>query len=503
MQVAARDTGVTAGDLFGNTVPAELAGRHVPDITLDSRRVTPGCLFLAVAGGRAHGLSHVAEAADAGAGMVAWEPADGLAAPRLPEGVVAFPVPGLKRQAGELADRFFGEPSRRVRVTGITGTNGKTTCSHLVAGGLQRLGTPAGIIGTLGVGMEGELAPSLLTTPDVVEVHRSLSRLADRGARAVAMEVSSHALAQGRVDAVRFAVAAFTNLSRDHLDYHGSLEAYAEAKASLFLAHDPAGAVINVGDPVGRRIWERLPDGMGRIAVGREADRAAGNDSALVLGSVRTRPAGLVVSVEWRGSVLTLRSPLVGEFNAENLALALAVLISLDYDPRAAAEALSTVAAPPGRMEAFTDGERGVLCVVDYAHTPDALGKALAALREHCEGRLWCVFGCGGDRDPGKRPEMARIAERMADELVVTDDNPRTEDGHAIVADILAGLADPRRAVVERDREKAIRQTIEAAAPGDVVLVAGKGHEDYQIIGRSRRPFSDRDIVRSLVETAA
>ncbi len=503
MHVATRDQGMTAGDLFGPAVPAELAGHPVPDITLDSRRVTPGCLFLAVPGGRAHGLSHATEAVRGGAGMVAWEPAGGLAAPLLPEGAAAFPVPGLKRRAGDIADRFFGQPSRQIRVIGITGTNGKTTCSHLVAGGLRRLGTAAGVIGTLGAGLEGEMAPSVLTTPDVVEVHRDLARLAARGARAVAMEVSSHALAQGRVDAVRFAVAAFTNLSRDHLDYHGSLEAYAEAKASLFLQRAPASVVINVSDPVGRQLWERLPAGMERIAVLRPGDAPPAGGRALALQSIGTGSAGLALALQWQDSQIDLTSGLVGQFNAENLAVALGVLISLGHDAQAAAEALAPVPAPPGRMEAFSDTGRDVLCVVDYAHTPDALAKALAALREHCEGRLWCVFGCGGDRDPGKRPEMARVAEELADEVVVTDDNPRTEDGHAIVADILAGMKDPARAVVERDREKAIRTALEAASPGDVVLVAGKGHEDYQIVGETRRAFSDRDVVRRLTELAA
>ncbi len=503
MTGAQHSTGVTVGDLFGPLAPAALAGRPLTDITLDSRRVTPGGLFLAVAGGRSHGLAHAADAVRAGASLVAWEPADGLAAPHLPEGGVGFPIPGLRSRLGELADRFFGRPSSRARVIGVTGTNGKTTCSHLVAGALSRLGCPAGVMGTLGIGMGPDLEPSALTTPDVVEVHRGLARLCGHGARAVAMEVSSHALDQGRVDGVRFEVAAFTNLSRDHLDYHGSLEAYGRSKAALFLAHAPAAAVLNVSDRFGCALWDELADDLPRIAVSLGEVELPGGGSRLAIKNVDPGRAGLGLELSLDGSPVALRSCLVGEFNAQNLAVSLGVLTALGYQPQQAAAALGEVAAPAGRMEAFPDAARGVLAVVDYAHTPDALAKALEALRLHCAGRLWCVFGCGGDRDPGKRPEMGRIAESLADEVVVTDDNPRTEDGSVIVADILSGFVDPARAAVERDRAKAITDTLARAAPGDVVLVAGKGHEDYQIVGTQRRSFSDRALVRGLVEAAA
>jgi UDP-N-acetylmuramoyl-L-alanyl-D-glutamate--2,6-diaminopimelate ligase len=492
--------GVTVGDLFGPLAPAGLASRPLPDITLDSRRATPGGLFFAVAGGRAHGLAHAADAVRAGAALVAWEPADGLSAPQLPEGASAFPVPGLRGRLGDLADRYFGRPSHRAIVIGVTGTNGKTTCTHLLASALSRLGCRAGVMGTLGTGIGGELEPSALTTPDVVEVHRGLARLCGRGARAVAMEVSSHALDQGRVDGVRFQAGAFTNLSRDHLDYHGSFEAYGESKARLFTRHEPQAAVLNVGDRFGRSLWDRLPGDMPRIAVARAGVAMPDGGRKLSITTVRPGSAGLDLVVELDGRAVTLRSLLVGEFNAENLAVGLGVLVALGYEPQAAAAALAEVHAPAGRMEAFPDPRREVLAVVDYAHTPDALAKVLQALRTHCRGRLWCVFGCGGDRDPGKRPEMGRIAESLADEVILTDDNPRTEDGAVIVADILAGFEAPGRAAVERDRAKAISQALGGAASGDVVLVAGKGHEDYQIVGGERRAFSDRAIVRELTE---
>jgi len=517
--------GMTLGQLMGALAPAALAEVVVRDLSLDSRAVTPGALFLAVPGAREHGLRHAAEAAEAGARLIAWEPGDGLGTPRLPAGCEAFPVPGLRARLGEIADRFFGEPSKRVPVVGITGTNGKTSCAHLVAGALQALGRRAGIIGTLGAGPADNLRPSGLTTPDVVEVHRHLATLAGLGMRAVAMEVSSHALAQHRVDGVRYAVAAFTNLSRDHLDYHPTLEAYAESKARLFLEHAPAVSVINAADPCGRTLLRRLPADARRIVVLREqasdplsdqasepatetgreaaevAELAAGTPTVLLRG-VSSLEDGLALQLAGDFGEFELRSRLLGEFNADNLALAFGILVALDIAPAEAARALAEAPPPPGRMEAFRDPGREVLAVVDYAHTPDALAKALAALRAHCRGRLWCVFGCGGDRDRGKRPEMARIAERLADELVITDDNPRGEDGVAIVTDILAGLEDPGRARVERDRAAAVRHALAGARPGDAVLVAGKGHEQVQIVGAEQRPFSDRALVAELTGSA-
>jgi len=498
MLAAAAPAVMTLGELMGPLAPAALADRAVADLSLDSRRIVPGALFLAVPGTRMHGLQHAADAAALGATLVAWEPAEGVGPPRLPAGCEAFPVPGLRARLGQLADRFFGQPSQRIAVAGITGTNGKTTCAHLVAGALERLGRRAGFIGTLGSGPFAQLEPSALTTPDVVEVHRTLARLAGQGIRAVAMEVSSHALDQGRVDGVRYAVAAFTNLSRDHLDYHASLEAYAESKARLFLAHTPAVSVINASDPFGSELLGRLPGGARRIVVGRRPEDLDAVGERVLLSDFEALEDGLALRLSGVFGQLALRSRLVGSFNAENLALAFGVLLALEVPPAAAVEALASVGAPAGRMEAFPDAAREVLAVVDYAHTPDALSKALAALRRHCQGRLWCVFGCGGDRDRGKRPEMGRAAEQLADELVITDDNPRSEDGAAIVADILAGLADPGRARVERDRAAAIRQALAGARAGDVVLVAGKGHEEIQVVGAEQRPFSDRRLVAEL-----
>ena len=486
---------VALSALFGDDLPGAIGDRPVTGLAVDSRRVTPGGLFLACAGERTHGLDYLPEALRRGASFVAWEPVDGRAAPDVTGQAICFPVPCLRQRAGGIAGRFFGEPSQSLDVVGVTGTNGKTTCTHLIAGALEAAGRPAGLIGTLGAGRVETLQDLGFTTPDAVEVHRALAGILNEGGRAVAMEVSSHALDQARVAGVRFRLAAFTNLSRDHLDYHGTLARYAAAKLALFEMAGLGGAIVNGDDPLSDRILGSLPAGVPSIVVGRNAEGRG--DRQLVTSTVASGPEGLTIGFSGSWGPLRLTSPLWGTFNAENLAVSLAVLLALDTDPGDALAALGTMRAPAGRMEVFAGAAGGPRIVVDYAHTPDALAKALWALRAHCDGRLWCVFGCGGERDPGKRPEMGAVAERLADAVILTDDNPRGEEGDAIVADVLAGMSAAPR--LERDRRAAIGLAVSGAGPDDVVLVAGKGHEDYQLIGDERRAFSDRDIVRGLL----
>lgn len=487
---------VTLTDLFGADVPGSLAGLAVTDLSSDSRRVAPGGLFLACRGASAHGLDFLGEALARGAAVIAWESIDedqptGLALP-----VPAFPVANLRTRLGEIADRFFRQPTADLHVTGITGTNGKTTTSHLIAGGFERLGRRAGLIGTLGVGRFGQLKPGRLTTPDAVEIHRALAGIRAEGGDVVAMEVSSHALDQSRVGGVRFTAAAFTNLTREHLDYHGNMDRYGKAKEALFHWPGLRQAVINTDDEFGARLFETLPANLERVAVSR---RAGPTDArTLRLARVRTSSAGLDIAYQSPWGDGRLQSPLWGEFNADNLAIALATLLLSGVAHGDAAAALAALDAPPGRMELFRPSGRGPTVVVDYAHTPDALEKALRAVRAHCEGTLTCVFGCGGERDRGKRPVMGAVAERCADHVVVTDDNPRGEDGDRIVADIIGGMHTEAR--VQRQRGVAIREVVTGAGAKDVVLVAGKGHEDYQIVGAERRPFSDRDYVAALQE---
>ena len=482
-------TGVVAPDLA------------VVDLTLDSRAVQPGAAFVALPGLRSHGISFAAQAVQAGASAILWEPVEGVAAPQLPKQVALIAVPKLRESLGVIADRFFGEPSAAVNVTGITGTNGKTTTAYVLASALADLGRTAAYAGTLGVGRVAASGTGIRagthTTPDCVSVHRQIAELRDAGVSHLGMEVSSHALDQGRVAGVRFDTAVFTNLTHDHLDYHGTVEAYGAAKARLFAWPGLKHAVINGEDAFGRELAQGYA-GAGLVVYGRSPSLPASVARHLFASGVRAGAHGLEIAVGGSWGEATLRSRFVGDFNVDNLLCVLGVLLGWGVPLQRAIQALENCVAPPGRMETFTAPGRP-LGIVDYAHTPDALDKALQAARGHCSGKLVCVFGCGGDRDARKRPVMGAIAERLADVVIVTDDNPRTEDGDTIVADIMQGLIkDPRRpgtVLVERDRAKAIAKAIGITGAGDVVLVAGKGHEDYQIVGLERRHFSDREVV--------
>ena len=480
--------------LLAGFVGGGVADLRVGDVAVDSRLVRPGGLFLACRGATRHGLEFLDQAIMQGAVAVAYEPAPGLALPAN-TAVPLIAVPALGSRVGVVADRFFASPSQRLAVTGVTGTNGKTTVSWLLAQAYERLGRPCGVLGTLGAGRPGGLAAATLTTPDAVAVHRALAQMADAGAEAAAMEVSSHGLAQGRVAGVRFAAAVFTNLSRDHLDYHGDMEAYAQAKAKLFTECEPALAVLNTDDAWGARIAGRVDSTVPLVAVGHAPPptEVAERARRLSIGKVAMTAQGdLAVTVDGDFGAATLTAPLVGRFNAHNAALALAVLVADGVTLADACDALAAVVAPPGRMQRIDAKGGDPLVVVDYAHTPDALAKVLQTLRESTAGRLMCVFGCGGERDAGKRGEMGRVADELADILVITDDNPRGEDPGKIVRDILGGVRH-RAAHVEHDRRAAIHHAIAGAHADDVVLIAGKGHEDYQLRDGVRRHFSDAE----------
>jgi UDP-N-acetylmuramoyl-L-alanyl-D-glutamate--2,6-diaminopimelate ligase len=499
-------SGVSLKWLLDGIVSLPTADARVADLTLDSRDVRAGTLFFALCGRRSHGLKFAANAAARGASVVLWDPPGephedliGDAAALAAGGsVFVARVAGLKQLVGRIADRFFGWPSSHMRVVGITGTNGKTTCAHLLASCLGRLKSEAAYIGTIGWGRIGSLQVSTggrdaHTTPDVVSVHRQLSMLRAQGVRDVAMEVSSHALDQGRVDGVKFHTAALTNLTRDHLDYHPSMEAYGEAKARLFASAGLQHIVINVGDGFGRGLAGTLGGRAPLTAVwvgaggsGWLADRKLhADDIALDL-------RGLTMTVDGSFGSCRVTTKLMGRFNAENAAVVLACLVGLNLPLSDACTALSQCTAPPGRMEVIESPSRArPVAVIDYAHTPDALAKALHALREHCRGALWCVFGCGGDRDPGKRPLMGAVADDLADQIIVTDDNPRSENPRSITLGIMEGITSHAVRVIN-DRSAAIATALNEAAAGDMVLIAGKGHEDYQIYGDLRRSFSDR-----------
>ena len=457
-------------------------------LATDSRQAGPGVVFVAVTGVAADGRDFIAAALAAGACAVLCHAGDGRACPEEPR-VVA--LPGLRERLGELGREAFAVPDS-LELIGVTDTNGKSSVTHYIAELSQVLGVEAGLVGTLGHGRPGALQEGGLTTPGPLALQAALAELAGAGVRRVAMEVSSHALEQGRLDGCRLAAAVFTNLTRDHLDYHGSMAAYAAAKARLFRRPELRLAVVNADDPLARLMLAGLPGGrQGPVRV-----LATGTDEAVTFRVIDWHPhaAGQRALVATPEGERVLESGLLGRFNLDNLLLAIATLHGLGHGIGELFEAAAGIAPVPGRMEALVrPGAPSV--VIDYAHTPDALGNALAALRDHLpvDGRLWCLFGCGGDRDPGKRAPMAAAAERHADRLVVTDDNPRGEDPAAIRAAVLAGLSAAARhqALEIAGRGEAIARVLVDADAEDVVLIAGKGHETYQEIAGVRYPFSD------------
>jgi UDP-N-acetylmuramoyl-L-alanyl-D-glutamate--2,6-diaminopimelate ligase len=495
--------GIRLTDLLAaiTPLPVEL-DRQVTSVTLDSRAVAPGGLFLACAGTGRHGLDFVRQALDRGAAAVICEPGHAWTSRRVTRLSAELPVPlivvgGLGGQVSTIAGRFHGNPSEKLSLIGFTGTNGKTSCSQFLAQALMPE-TRCGVIGTLGYGFPGELESASHTTPDPVRLQALLAGMRDRGAKVVAMEVSSHALDQGRVAGVRFESVVLTNLSQDHLDYHGTMTSYAEAKGRLFRMPGIESAVFNVDDPFGQELLNGASRYLVRIgyAIAVDASGIPGLDRWLQATGIESTEAGMRIRIAGSWGEGELVTPLLGRFNVSNLLAVLAVLLQRGIALPEALQRLAAVETVPGRMERFGGGGNP-LVVVDYAHTPDALEQTLVALRDHANGRLICVFGCGGDRDRGKRPLMGAIAESLADRAFVTDDNPRTENGDAIVWEILSGMKAPGHAGVIRDRRQAIRTAIQEASAGDLVLVAGKGHETVQLVGSETLPFSDREQVRA------
>jgi len=486
-------------------------------LTADSRQVRPGDTFVAHPGKTRDGRDYIAQAIANGAACVLWEARDFSWDPAWRVGNVG--VPDLRRCAGEIASHAYGRPSARLWMIGVTGTNGKTTCSQWIAQSLTRARRKCAVIGTLGRGFPGALAPAGTTTPEAVALHGDLAELLRQGARAVAMEVSSHGLDQDRVAGVEFDVALLTNVTRDHLDYHGTMRAYRAAKARLFTWPTLRSAVLNLDDSFGTELAVRrrptgikvLGYGFGRAALSRNRrlPRVQGRN-------LRVGADGLSFDVSTPWGSASLKSALVGRFNAANLLGALATLLASDVSLGDCVAALQRAEVVPGRTERYGGG-RQPLVVVDYAHSPDALEKVLLALRELMSShgsrvtshasrrrvaqrapapRLICVFGCGGERDRGKRPLMGRIVARCADHAIVTSDNPRGENPRAIISDVVRGMPCGRY-TTEPDRALAIRLALGMARCGDVVLVAGKGHEAFQEVNGERRPFSDAAQVQA------
>ena len=472
---------------------------YVSGLATHSRKTKPGDLFIAVTVGGNSGILYINEAVKAGACAVVAE------ASALPDPYIC-PVPlyrihNLWAKAGVIADRFYRHPSSAMTVVGVTGTNGKTTVSHLLA---QSLAAPdkgiCGLIGTLGYGTPDNLTPGPNTTPEPITLHGLLADMRDRNIRQVVLEVSSHGLDQQRIAGIEFDMAILTNLSRDHLDYHITQENYAAVKRRLFTDYQISQAVINLDDDFGSSLAVELKAEVAGYTLKSRPERGTKHKHHVVSGMIvpgREKKMHMEVDSPWGRALLV--SPLLGRFNAYNLLACLAALCLLGHPLDYAVSRLAACRCIPGRMEYF-GGDRQPLVVVDYAHTPDALEQVLETLKPACRGKIYCLFGCGGDRDQGKRPLMGMIAERYAHHIILTSDNPRFENPDLIIRDILAGIKNSSQVTVMTDRVAAIEHAVHSAGSDDIVLIAGKGHEEYQEIAGRRLPFSDQQIVRNLLE---
>ena len=466
---------------------------RVSGLSLDNRKIKQGDAFVAVQGMVGHGLDYARSAVAGGAVAVIH---DGLQA--VPElGVPSVEVAGLGQRLGELASRFWAAPSEQMTIAGVTGTNGKTSVAHFLAQSWQRVYGGAGMVGTLGYGPFGKLNSGARTTPDALRLQQVLADCLKSDVERLAMEVSSHALQQKRCQTVQFDAAIFTNLSRDHLDYHHSMEEYAAAKRLLFTEYAPSFAIINHDDSYGRKWFGELNGGMEMLSFGLEE----GAELRAIVSSMDIDGMRIRINGPWGSD--EVHTSLLGEFNASNLLATAGTLALLGMPWNQVLHQLEIMQPVPGRMMRL-GGEQGQpVVVVDYAHTPDALESALHAVRAHLDGKLICVFGCGGNRDQGKRPQMGRAAELLADDVFVTSDNPRNESAAKIIDDVIAGLEKPGKVTIEPDRASAIQQAIANCEPGDVVLVAGKGHESWQEIGGRRISFSDVTTIINALGDAA
>lgn len=462
---------------------------EIVDITIDSRTVKKGSLFFAYPGLEADGRDFMAQAQAAGAAAIIYDVVDF----ELPPDVVvpAFAVTDLQYRVGRVAHDFFGRACDEMQVFGVTGTNGKTTCCYLLTQALSELGMQAAMIGTIGVGALDKLQSASHTTPDPISLHRSLAQLKSQGFTQVCMEVSSHALDQGRVNGVEFFCTLFTNLSHDHLDYHGNMTRYGLAKQRLFVDFHSELVVTNASDALGASLID---------VANAEFIVAYGDGGDVLADEVTLAANGIDFVFEGNGVEFSASTPLIGAVNIPNVEMLVATLLALSTPIEDIQSILSKLRPAPGRMELYKS-DTSASVVVDYAHTPDALSKALESVRKHCSGKLWCVFGCGGDRDQTKRPIMGAAADKHADVLMVTNDNPRSESPESIAKHIVSGIEGEHHVVL--DRAEAIAHAISLASKDDWVLIAGKGHESTQQIGQEFLPFSDREQVVKALEVAA
>lgn len=473
---------------------------EVSRLVLDSRQVQPNDLFLAIKGSHLDGRKYIASAISQGAKAILVDADSVDEGVTWQENVPLVPIYHLQQKVGELAARFYANPSHDLRVIGITGTSGKTSCSHFIAQMLQSLQVPCGIIGTLGSGFYGALLETGLTTPDAISLQASLRHFVDQGAKAVAMEVSSHSIDQGRVNGIEFDVGIFTNLSQDHLDYHGTMQAYAGVKRRFFTDFPLKHIIINADDIYGNQWVREMAVTHPLIAYSTQPLKdLPANVLPVYANQIELTLQGISADVHTPWGEGRLILPLIGAFNLSNALAVLAALCTYGFTLQEVLTHLAVLQAVPGRMQ-LIGGNGKPLIVVDYAHKPDALQKVLQALRKHTHGRLCCVFGCGGERDQGKRPLMAKIAESLADHVIVTNDNPRHEKPETIIAQIMQGFLHPERVQVELDRSKAIENSIQWASANDCILIAGKGAERYQQIGDDKLPFDDVKKVNEFLD---
>ena len=470
----------------------------ISQLALDSRQIIPHALFVALHGTHENGSKYIPDAISKGAAAILIEAETENAAITQQHNVPIIPIYQLKNKLGQIASRFYEEPAKKLRMIGVTGTNGKTSCTHFIAQILQSLHQPCGLIGTLGSGFYGSLSEMGLTTPDAITLQATLQHLLKQDAKAIAMEVSSHSLDQGRVNDIPFEIGIFTNLTQDHLDYHGDMAAYAKVKQRFFAEWPIKHLILNADDSYGAAWIHQLAQQKSVFAYSIRkpafSDIPAIYTKRLLLGSTEIK--ALVASPFGECNITV---PLIGQFNLSNALAVLTALCLYGIPFKEACYALSQLEPVPGRMQILGGGKKP-LVVVDYAHTPDALEKVLQALRDHTNGKLICVFGCGGDRDQTKRPEMAKIAEELADQVIVTNDNPRHEKQEEIAKQIMQGFTHPERVSILLDRSKAIKDSIQLASPGDCVLIAGKGAERYQQIGNEKIPFDDVEWVKQFLD---
>jgi UDP-N-acetylmuramoyl-L-alanyl-D-glutamate--2,6-diaminopimelate ligase len=480
----------------------------VEEVVLSSKNTGKGKVFLALPGILSDGRNYLHDAVRNGAVAIiaeANELSDEQNIFLVNSNIPWVLIENVSQKLAQIAEIFYGDVTQDMQLVGITGTNGKTSVCQMVAEIIQKLSGQCGQMGTLGNGLVGALTETINTTSDPLTIRKILSVIAKAKAKYTIMEVSSHALEQKRVDMLKFKVAVFTNLSRDHLDYHKTMESYAAAKKKLFVEDNVEYAVINADDKFGLKLLADKQISAQKLAYSTDPKVLDSLDSSILKLSItdveyKQTLQRCIISTPWGAA--TLNIPLIGEFNLSNTLAVVGILGSLGFEWKKITREIENLHPVPGRMEVFGGGQ-SPLVIVDYAHTPDALEKALIALREHCKNDLLCVFGSGGDRDMGKRPLMGAVAEKYSDKIIITDDNPRNENGNQIISGILSGLKHPSKAVIKRNRVEAIEAAFGMAKPGDTLLIAGKGHENFQYVGGCKLPHSDRNLVSSILQQVA